>query len=462
MDMESKPLKSKVELAMEKAEKLVEDENRAPVKTREEIVNAKVKLMEEEAAVQEKDMARIKEIAQEAGLDLSESIAVKEGKIAEIKQEETQILGAGKNKTLAEKNDEGMAKYFRKEESTVVKNYDQDGNESKEKELDLTTPEKRQAYINSQKSDYEKVAEEVDASKTLAEKNQEDINKYFSKEETTAVKNYDSNGKEIKAQEITEQPKVAEKTESVKQTASEKSKINEQIQTEALRDFTRGLKGKEKIEVGSKWEGDTIMQAMEDFVNSQKEKSPTAKAFGEMLSFVQKKSAEMIKSKIDKDAIKKAAEDFSKKSVKWATNIFDSLKSEMEKRAARKSDEALRIDEIMSGGNRSVGALRVDEAMGRANEAGKAEKNLANFENKIKLVDNPNDLMDLLGTIDGLKGSNGFNKAETQKDYVKRLFETGDKRWLNWLTRTAGLLENTERIFDSIHGNKKEEIKDAA
>jgi hypothetical protein len=179
--------------------------NKSPV----DLAMERAKLMEADAEVQQDDAEKIAEIGKSMGMDLSKSVAEKQKRADDIKQEigkyfsedeSTMVKNYDKDgneipdkpQTLAEKNAEEMSKYFGKEESTTVKNYDKDGNE---------IPDKPQ---------------------TLAEKNAEEMSKYFGKEESTTVKNYNKDGNEIPGDFANE-------------------KLKAKVKSEALKDFVDGL-----------------------------------------------------------------------------------------------------------------------------------------------------------------------------------------------------------------------------
>lgn len=96
---------------------------------------------------------------------------------AETKKEEAEARTEDKKEETPKKltPEEKIAEYFGKDESTVAKTYDKDGNE-----ID---------------SNFGKTAE---VKKTLEQRNKEEMAKYFGKDESTTVKNYDKDGNEIK------------------------------------------------------------------------------------------------------------------------------------------------------------------------------------------------------------------------------------------------------------------------
>jgi hypothetical protein len=251
-----------------------------------------------------------------------------------------------------------------------------------------------------------------------------------------------TNTKEGNSQEVKTTP------ESTEKDSKDELKTKEQIQSEALTDFRNELKGIKKSE---QWQGDSIMQGMEDFANSFKEKTPMAESLKDMFSFIKKKGAEINAGKL---TAKKAIGEFSKKSAKWAEKIFGGA-------GVGKSKEASRIDRMMAGDMRSDEAVGVDEAMGRAREAGEAEK-MADFESKIGLVTSFHDMLDLMGKVKGFQGSAEFYSSEDQINNVKKFFETNDSKFLKTITRANGLRKNVKRVYDLVRNQQGEFMKKAA
>lgn len=229
------------------------------------------------------------------------------------------------------------------------------------------------------------------------------------------------------------------------QQTEEEPIIKEQVQSEAIKDFTNELKGIKKNEL---WKDDPIMQGMEDFANSFKEKTPMTETLKDMFSFIKKKGAEINSGRL---TAKKAIGEFSKKSAKWAEKIFGGAK-------IGKSNEALRIDEIMGGGDRSIGAIKVDQAMGRAREAGEAEKNSV-IERDLEKAQSMDDLINSLSGVETVTSADGKTyKVPDQQAFIDKLFKTGDKRFLNWLAK-GPVKENAKRVFNEEHKKSSAEAK---
>lgn len=478
--MENAPLKSSKDLAMEKIRSTEEIEQRNPLRTTKEIAMEKIELASMEEESRSNDLEKIKRLEKESGLNLSVSIEEMQGEVGKLKTaKEIAMEKAGlaneekdqksvplrtsaeiamekvKNMDVKEEKEaavleevpaenaeaekpksanEKMEEFFSKEETTGVKNYNASDNEIKDQERQKTT----------------------------AEKNNEEMAEYFSKEETTAVKDYDKEGKEIKSEIKKETPdnvvdftkkreeKVAAKIEAGEQQWPVSPEERAKIQKEALDDFVKGLKGKEKVEAGKKWEGDTIMQAMEDFISSQKEQNSVTNAFKNMVSFIRKKGAEINSGKI---AIRGAAEEFARKSSGWAAKIFGEKKGQ-------ESPEAARIDRIMRGDMRSDNAVKIDEIMGKANELGDIE-NKEKLKMKLSEANSMDELIQALNGLETITNNEGTTyKALDQQAYIDKLFKTGDPKFLNWITREGDLRKNVKRVFnaESIQKENKKQV----
>jgi hypothetical protein len=420
MAFENKPLKTAAQLAMEKVSL---EEKKKPEESKKEIGGLKSaaeiaseggpkkreseyakRIQEEnnermaaEAKIDEEDKKKIEAIGAEFGLDVSGAVAKKEEKIKAETGENTQ------NETLGEKN---------------------------------------QKIIDATESDYEKTVRETDAMpETLEEKNQKIID--------ATESDYEKTVRETDAMpDLTEAPKAEEVASNEAVGDKGAVEMKEEIQTEALKDFTNELKGIKKNEL---WKEDPIMQGMEDFANSFKEKTPMTETLKDMFSFIKKKGAEINSGRL---TAKKAIGEFSKKSSEWAKKIFGGAE-------IGQSDEALRIDELASGGNRSIEAIKVDQAMGRAREAGEAEK-MADFESKIGLVTSFHDVLDLMGKVKGFQGSAEFYSSEDQIKNVKKFFATNDSKFLKTITRANGLRKNVKRVYDLVRNQQEEFMKKAA
>jgi len=402
-------------------------------------------------------------------------------------------------KTQAEKNDEEMAKFFGKEETTAVKNYDKDGNEiidinNENREADLAKEiagaqnyeelyaafqkgsEFTSSYDNKTKFSGQDMIDRVEDLRNVMSKNVGSMQKNFddpsflsyanehgAKDKIIELlkKDMENSGAEEEAAlagelELSDKIKSEQEfaADAVEKPVAEKPQEGEKkwndVQSEALSDFVKGLKEKKSSkETKTKWEGDMIMQGMEDFINSQKEKTPVTETLKDMFSFIRKKGAEINKGRM---AAQDAIGEFSKKSAEWSKKMFGGAE-------IGKSREASKIDRIMSGDNRSDEAIKIDEAMGRAFEDkdGKIEA----MGNKLKLAETPGELIGSLDGIDGLEGSQGMYRTEDQKKYIQYLFNSGNENYLRFITRTGGLRENVQRVFDG-EKSHKENLKQAA
>jgi len=516
MAFESKPLKTAAQLAMEKVgleEKKKPEEpkkEKGGLKSAAEIASEggsekveneyakrireeNAEIMAAEARIDESDIEKIKAIGAEYGINVSDAVAEKEEKVKE-----------------------GMKKYFSEEESTTVKNYDKNdkeiidqpekpeeknkvetgkkimdlggmGNEiltdkdvaemhkaeakgMKETEKDLgmfETGETNERREPTKTGEIPSGAEELlkgkpaDNVEALPEVkiNPNEIMTGKDGKKGVSVREYLRLSKILSEDELLGLMENAEefkdKNEEAKvenQQPKEETKTKEQVQSEALKDFTNELKG---IKKDKQWEGDPIMQGMEDFANSLKEKSPMTETLKDMFSFIKKKGAEINAGKL---TAQKAIGEFSKKSAKWAEKIFGGKK-------IGKSNEALRIDEIMRGGDRSVGAIKVDQAMDKAREAGEAEK-VAKMEAGLKKAENMDDLIKALNGVDTITDSrSGEHKAPDQQAFIDKLFKgrdgKGDTRFLNWIADGNGLKENVKRVFDKERKKSSAEAKAA-
>ncbi|HCP08271.1 MAG TPA: hypothetical protein DIT25_00510 [Candidatus Moranbacteria bacterium] len=456
MDFESKQLKSSVEIAAEKTG-LKNPENSGKLRTAADMAMEKVKLMQMDADVQQGDAEKIAELANKSGLDLSHSIAEKQEKAAEIKQEMAQFKSDTVAKETVEEvpvsenqgtqmDQEDMAKKYgfrTKEENEraveqtnkELKSYseaqeNENGKKETTEESDIQKIISTQNRLNDlranvyrermskqdpswhgtvkERAEIDKLATEVEslidekaivdkAKSEISERNF-DLGRVTNEDLLLFHQRIDKSGDEIETDllkdadiadsviedsrlrlsklredaraslkeagddpnlkntidefdrqigqlvrvywKMKEKPKntteensreVETTPESTEKDSKGELKTREQIQAEALTDFKNELKGIKKNE---QWQGDSIMQGMEDFVNSQKEKTPASETFKDMFSFIKNKGAEINKGIIStKDAIN----DFSKKSSEWAKEIFKG-KENTEKREKEISD----------------------------------------------------------------------------------------------------------------------------
>lgn len=501
MNMEG-PLKSAKEIAMEKAEAMEGQEARKPLRSAKEIAMERAERMLAEAENKKKELEQIEKLAKEYDLDVSDTIAAKKAEISDIEAasgyreagpEETgesfsqepeiaktklenvaadnyrevtpEEIGAKEKqiraesqenepeKTLAEKNQEEIDKYFSREETTGVKNYDAQGKEV----IDEARPQ------------------------TLAEKNQAEINKYFSKEETTGVKTYDKEGNEIVSEykapeeaknEVVKEPETealkAEENAAKAEAVAEKAATAEErakIQKEALEDFRRDLKKSpeaKKIDelVAKVWE----LRAKENAAKKEaKQESAIKERPGNVIDINSARKEKPSAAKEREKVLMEAVADFRKelKSKRKLAKMFEKI-LDLAGMGKKQVAEAGRIDRIMRGDRRSGEAVKVDEAAGRAFELGKAEKAEA-LSQKLKEAESVNDLMHALDKIETLTNEEGIEySGSIQKNHIKNLFMTGNPEFLRYITRAEGLRENVKRVFDSETNKKKEYKKQAA
>lgn len=446
MDFESKQLKSSVELAAEKTG-LKNPENSGKLRTAADMAMEKVKLMQMDADVQQGDAEKIAELAKKSGLDLSHSIAEKQEKAAEIKQEMAQFEPDTVAKETVEeepvsKNQETQPGYedmakkygFRTKEENEravgqtnkeLKSYseaqeNETGKKETTEESDIQKIISTQNRLNDlranvyrermskrdpswhgtaeERAEIDQLATEVEllidekaivdkAKSEISERNfdlgrvtNEDlllfhqrINKSGDEIEADLLKDADIadsviEDSRLRLSKLREDARVNLKEagddpnlkntideldrqigqlvrihwkmreepmdtkeensreikttpESTDKNSKDELKTKEQVQSEALTDFRNELKGIKKNE---QWQGNSIMQGMEDFINSQKEKTPTSETFKDMFSFIKNKGAEINKGII---STKDAASEFSKKSREWAAKIFKNEKN---------------------------------------------------------------------------------------------------------------------------------------
>ncbi len=311
MDFENKKLKSSVELAMEKTEKS------KPLKTVLEAGNERWKEKDERIAAEvkanEEDMEKIKAIAVVNGFNLEEVIAKKEEEIARLSDMAKENSPANEN----------VAEDVKAETQTTKKT---------ENDLDISIEEKKFAELDNRQKEYDEYKKEFTKNATS-----------LAQEALQDSENVPDNMKEMYIDLFThrfmghlnsvfnesmtqEDAQEYAKSYANKKIAEEIAKKQE-AKNEGEKKFTESSEGGQKSEQddgqeaekkGEQFEGDPI-QGMENFINSQKEKSPITETFKEMLSFIKKKGAELNSDRLD---VQDAISEFSKKSSEWAKKIF--------------------------------------------------------------------------------------------------------------------------------------------
>lgn len=181
---------------------------------------------------------------------------------------------------------------------------------------------------------------------------------------------------------------------------------------------------------------------------------------GEKKIDIEKETDSDLKEK--KDNIFNELEEYIKSAEgKWF-NLLEKEKKVIVEETKKEIDKS--EDEDAAWNVCSKGVEKINALFNKIKEGEKAEiaggdnsenERMKNFSEKIKVINNPNDLLDLLDTVNGLQGSEVFHQSEDQKKYIKLLFDKQNEKYLKNITKTGGLRENTRRIYDLIQERKR-------
>lgn len=516
MDFEKKsPLKSSIELAMEKTDKYSEKkqgeekeqkelnqeskEESRPIKSTVDIAMERADRMMAESKANEDDVKKIKELEDKMGVDLSQSITEKQKEAASLasnaeNKRNVDLGGMNIQEKVSMDEELDNLKLHKTQQEDLKKGLGGMGGAVDE---ELERINKNVIALESRragKTDNVK-KEGPNTNKTMPEEAEEtpheyakrDVREYLDDDQVSAH----LTSEEIKKfnQEFSNEISATSDEDEINALTSKKINgindfinnrrreqkieadkpqekvgvINKDVQSEALKDFTHKTKrGYER----PKMEDDVVMQAMEDFIESAKSKDSISSTVKNFIGFLRNKKKDMKAGfKYTTNTVLGAMRDFSG----YTKEKIDVAKEKMDERRKRPVEELSRIDRIMQGDNRSDEAVGIEKSMEKAAIEGMKEK--------LKVAENPEDLIRAMDGIKEITNEKGkkYDVSE-QQEGIKKLFRSGNDYYLRNITRGEGLRINVQRVFDKVTAerinafkekmkkkkNDQEEFKEAA